>query len=160
MFRSPKRIEYPSRSVVLPRRHGAPDASGGEVDVFIADQRSPVQRSPMVVAADGFRIQQVDATLLACVGHEFPAVEVENGRRHLHVQIALPQPRGVRRAVVVHKFERLGLRLLLDPNDPVAKAADLWVEIAVARSGVHDAGGADGWAATAPHAAARGTPTA
>ena len=69
-----------------------------------------VERRAMIVAADGLGVHQVHAALLAGVHHQFLALVVEDGGRHLHIEIALHQPLGVGRSVVVHQQQRLRLR--------------------------------------------------
>src|SRR4029077_14703723 len=103
---------------------------------------------PMVVAADGFGIHQVDAALLAGIHHKFAALVIEDGGGDLHVEVALHQPLGVRGAVVVVKHQGFGLRVLLHADDAVAVDSVFGVPAAVAGAGIHDSRGTDGGSCT------------
>ena len=160
VLRSPERRQHPARSFrILPGRQRAPDAGLREVDHFIADERRAVHRRPMIVAADRLRVHEVEAALLAGVHHVLFALVVENGGRHLHVEIALDQPLGVGRSVIVHQVQTLGLGILLHADDAVAVESVLRIPAAVARSGVHGPIRADRRTGASPHAAARRSPT-
>src|SRR5437870_9824171 len=93
----------------------------------------------MIIAANRLRIHQVDAALLTRVDHQLLALVVEDRRRDLHIQIALPQPLGIGRTVVVDQLQGLGFRILLHSDDAVAVDAALRIPAAVAGSRIHGA---------------------
>ena len=114
----------------------------------------------MIVAADRLCVHQVGTAFLAGVHHQFPAFVVEDRRRDLHVQVALEQPLGIGRAVVVHQLQGLRHRILLHTDDAVAIHSVLRVPAPISRSRVHGSVRADCWAGAAPHSAACRTPGA
>src|SRR5262245_3312092 len=113
----------------------------------------------MVVASDGFRIHKVETALLAGIHHVFLTFVIKDGRRHLHVQIALDEPFSVGMSVVVDQVQTLGLRILLHADDTVAVNPVLRIPASVTRSCIHRPVGADGGAGASPHASTCRSPT-
>src|SRR6185312_2543813 len=83
---------------------------------------------------------------------------IEDDGRHLHVEVALDEPFGVRRAEIIFEEQRLGLRVLFQTDDAVPVNAVLGIPTAIAGAGVHDAAFADGGTGSPPHTATRGAP--
>src|SRR5438270_365619 len=82
----------------------------------------------------------------------FSPFVIEDDGRHLHIQVALDEPLRVRWAEVILEEQRLGLRVLFQPDDAVAVDAVLGIPSAVAGAGVHDAAAADRGPGSPPHA--------
>ena len=76
-------------------------------------------------------------------------------RRGVDVEVAPPEPVGIRRAEVVGQLQLLVL-VELHADDAVAEAAGHRIELRVAGAEEHPALGIDGRAAASPQAAARG----
>ena len=117
---------------LLPRRERAPRTGGGEVDVLVADERRAIDRRAMILAAERARVEQPQAALLARLHQVLLALEVEDGPGHIHVEVALAQPEGVRRRIPVLQLERFGLRVLLHADDRLPVDLALRIVVAVA----------------------------
>src|SRR5205823_117302 len=103
---TPERSEYPARTFgIFPRRHAAPDTRGREVDLLIANQRSAINRCLMILAARGFRVEQVDSAFLAPGNHQFSSFVIKDGGSDLHIEIFLDQPCPIRRDVPVPELQ-------------------------------------------------------
>src|SRR4026209_2569404 len=108
MLRSPERHVDPAgaRRVDI-RAERAPDAGGREVDLFIADERRAVDRRAVIFTTERTGIEQPDAAFLARVDRVLFAFVVEDRTGDVHVEIAFPEPRGIRRREPVLQLERL-----------------------------------------------------
>src|SRR5262249_34126216 len=149
----PEGDEDPLRTRVLPRAQGAPDAAAVESLRVVADERRRVQRGAVILAAEPVAIEQPDAAFLAGADEELPPAIVEGDGRRVDVEIAPPQPVGVRRAEVVGQLQLLVV-VELHGDDRVAQTPVGRIELAVAGAEVDGAVGRYRRAAPSPQAAA------
>ena len=109
VLRPPERHENPARAVgLLPGRERTPHAGARELHFLVADERRPIDRRPMILAAEVARVEQPDAALLAGMRRVFLALVLEHRTRGIQVEIALAQPVRIGRRVPVGHLERFG----------------------------------------------------
>ena len=94
----------------FPTGKASPAAFSLEIYVLIGNQRTAIQRCPMVRAAHRLAVHQKIAALFAGTHQQIPALIGKYNRRGVHVEIALGQPGVVGRSVVVLECQRVVIR--------------------------------------------------
>ena len=107
----------------------------------------------MVITTKILRIEQPQAAFLAGAHKVLVALVREDGRRCLHVQIALEEPVHIGWRIILFELKELRLRILFYADEAVAKQPFLGSPDAIAGSCIDRSIGADRSAAISPHTA-------
>src|SRR5690348_7276138 len=96
IYRTPERRQHPTRAGgIFPTGHGSPYPGRREIDLFITEQRSFVERRLMIFAPGLSGVQKINSACLTSCYHELPPFEWKDCWGNLHIKIALLEPRPI-----------------------------------------------------------------